>query len=70
MTFLRWLKSTLLLILALPFLLVAAAGIAIALFAGLVGVIGILLLGMAGIYKIDFSRIKNAVEQATIDISG
>jgi len=61
-----WIKSLVLLILALPFLIVGAVGLGVALCGVLFGAIGVVLVGLAGItkIKIDAAGIKKAIEEA------
>jgi NADH:ubiquinone oxidoreductase subunit 6 (subunit J) len=49
----KWLKSIIFIVLALPFLLIGAIAVASALLGVLVGLIGLMLLMLAGIVKID-----------------
>lgn len=57
-----WIKSMVLIVLSLPFLLVGAVAAALALLGILVGLIGGALLMLAGIVKIDTVAIKKAIE--------
>lgn len=59
-----WIRSMIFIVLALPFLLVGAAAVALALLGILVGLIGGALLMLAGVGKIDMVAIKKAVEDA------
>ncbi len=64
MNFLRWLKGLVFILLALPFLVCGAAAVAIAIFAGLIGLIGIALLWIAGIVKIDGKNLAANIQKA------
>lgn len=58
----RWIKCLIFLVLSLPFLLVGAVGVAAAVLAVLVGMIGLLLLFFAGVVKIDGKSLTKCIE--------
>ncbi len=60
----KWFKALIFITMALPFLLVGATAIAIALFGALIGCIGLLLLMLAGIVKIDTKSLLKGIEDA------
>ncbi len=60
----KWLKGFVFIILSLPFLLIGALAAALALLGILVGGIGLLLLMLAGIVKIDTKSLLKGIEDA------
>ena len=58
----KWMKALTFIILALPFLLIGAVSVATALLGVLVGCIGLGLLFLAGVVKIDVEGIKKGIE--------